>query len=67
VERRLRALALSSTLPGLRIEVHPRIAARLLAGRNPLLQQLERETSHRVILQAADESVHLDHVAVMPD
>lgn len=67
VERRLRGLALSSTLPGLRIEVHPRIAARLLAGRNPLLQRLEQETGHRVILQTADESAHLDHMAVMPD
>ncbi|MCE5253929.1 MAG: Rne/Rng family ribonuclease [Actinomycetia bacterium] len=67
VERRLRALVLTSTSPGLRVEVHPRIAARLLGGRNPLLRQVEQETGHRIFLQAADEKAALDHLAVVPD
>ncbi len=67
VERRLRGLALSSTLPILHIEVHPRIAARLLGGRTPLLRQLEAQTEHRVFVQAADETAPLDHLAVIPD
>ncbi len=67
VERRLRRLALSSALPGLRVEVHPHIAARLLAGRNSLLRQLEEETGHRVELQTADGMSPLDHCAVVPD
>jgi ribonuclease G len=67
VERRLRGLALSSTLPGLRVEVHPRIAARLLSGGSPLLRRLEQETGRQVFLQAADEIASLDHFAVIPD
>jgi len=67
VERRLRALVLTSTSPGLRVEVHPRIAARLLGGRNPLLRQVEQETGHRIFLQAADEKAALDHLAVVAD
>jgi len=67
VERRLRSLALSSALPGLRIEVHPRVAARLLSGRGPRLQELETRTGHHLLVQAADVSVPLDHLAVIPD
>jgi ribonuclease G len=67
VERRIRRLALSSVLPGLRLEVHPRVAARLLAGRCSLLHQLEEQTGHRVSLQTADEAAPLDHCAVVPD
>ncbi len=67
VERRLRSLALSSVLPGLRIEVHPRVAARLLSGRGPRLQEIETQTGHRLLVQAADETVPLDHLAIVPD
>jgi ribonuclease G len=67
VERRIRGVALSSVLPGLRVEVHPRIAARLVAGRNSLLRQLEEETSHRVLLETAEDAASLDHFAVIPD
>jgi ribonuclease G len=67
VERRLRSLALSSVLPGLRVEVHPRVAARLLSGRGPRLQELETQTGHRLLVQAADETVPLDHLAIVPD
>jgi ribonuclease G len=67
VERRLRGLARSSVLPALRIEVHPRIAARLLSGRDPLLHRLEAETERRVFVQVADEGAPLDHLAVVPD
>jgi len=67
VERRLRALVLTSTSPGLRVEVHPRIAERLLGGRNPLIRQVEQETGHRIFLQAADEKAALDHLAVVAD
>ena len=67
VERRLRGVAVSSVLPGLRVEVHPRIAARLLGGRSSLPQQLEALTGRHVFLQSADENVPLDHLAVIPD
>lgn len=67
VERRLRSLALSSAPPGLRVEVHPWVAARLLAGRSPRLQELETMTGHRLLVQEADDSVPLDHLAVVPD
>jgi ribonuclease G len=67
VERRLRGVAVSSVLPGLRVEVHPRIAARLLGGRSSLLQQLEALTGRHVFVQSADENVPLDHLAVIPD
>lgn len=67
VERRLRALALSSGLPGLRVEVHPQIAARLVGGGEPLLSRLEEETGRRLYLHLADDTVELDHVAVVPD
>ena len=56
VERRLRRLALSATLPGLRVEVHPRMAARLLGGRSPLhTASSRRRPGHRFLIEAADE------------
>ena len=67
VERRLRAMAESSVLPCLRVELHPRVAARLAAGQAPLLKQIEARTGHVFAVQTADESVPLDHVVVMPD
>lgn len=67
VERGLRALAVASGLPAVRVEVHPRMAARLAAGPQPLLPRLETETGRRLLLQAAAESVPLAHVAVVPD
>jgi ribonuclease G len=67
VERRLRALAQSSALPGFRIEVHPRVAARLLSGRSPLLRQLETQTGRRFFVRAAEETAPLEHLAVIPD
>ncbi|MFH1833428.1 MAG: ribonuclease E/G, partial [bacterium] len=67
VERRLRALALASAPLGLRVEVHPEVANRLLSGRGPRLQELEALTGCRLLVQAADASVSLDHLAVVPD
>jgi len=67
VQRRLRGLAMNSALPILRVETHPRVAARLLGGRDPLLRRLEAQTGRRVLVQAADESVPPDHLAVVPD
>ncbi|MFH0916913.1 MAG: Rne/Rng family ribonuclease [bacterium] len=67
VERRLRSMAFSSVLPGLRVEVHPWVAAHLLGGPGARLRELETMTGHRLFVQAADESVPLDHLAVVPD
>ncbi len=67
VERRLRSLARSSTGAGLRVEVHPRVARRLVEGPKPPLACIEEETERRVFLQSAAESVALEHLAVMPD
>lgn len=67
VERRLRSLARESCLPALRVELHPRIAARLLAGGHPLLRQLEADTGRSFYVLVADSSQPLDHVEVVPD
>ncbi|MBN1630748.1 MAG: Rne/Rng family ribonuclease [Thermoleophilia bacterium] len=67
VERQLRRLALSSALPGLRVEVHPRVAARLLVGRTPLLREIEEQTGRRFVVEVADDGVPFEHVAVLPD
>ncbi len=67
VERRLRNLALSTASEGLRVEVHPRIAALLLGGRSPRIRRLESLTGHRVLVDAADESVPLDYLTIAPD
>ena len=64
VERSLRRLAGSSALPGLRAEVHPFVAARLLGG---LLRDIEAETGRRIFVQMADAHVPLDHCAIVGD
>jgi ribonuclease G len=67
VERRLRSLASSATLPVLRVEVHPRVAALLLGGRSPRVRKLESLTGHRFSIAAAPEEVPLDYLNVVPD
>jgi ribonuclease G len=67
VERRLRGLASSSRGTGLRVEVHPRIARRLLEGPEPLLACIQGDTGARVFLQTAADTVPLEHLAVVPD
>jgi len=67
IERRLRDLALSATLPGSRVEVHPRIAALLLGGRSARIRKLEALTGHRFSVDAAVEGVPLDYLSVAPD
>lgn len=67
VERQLRRLACSSALPGLRVEVHPDIAVRLLNDANPVLRRLEQETGRRVLLETSDKKAPLDHFVVIPD
>jgi ribonuclease G len=67
VERRLEDLAKASVTPGMRVEVHPRMVALLNFGRPSRLERLERTLEHFIILLAADETVPLDHVAVVPD
>lgn len=67
VVRRIQGLARSTASSGIRVEVHPRIAVRLVSGRSPELLQLRGETGRRILVQAADESVPLDHLAVVPD
>jgi ribonuclease G len=67
VERRLRSLAAETPAPGLRVEVHPRIADRLTSGPEPALACIERDTGHRFFLQDADDGVPLEHLAVVPD
>ena len=67
VERGLRALARSSALPVLRVEVHPRVAARLVAGRSSLLRRLEAETGRRFLLEVASEAAPFEHLVVIPD
>ncbi len=67
VERRLRNLALSATLEGLRVEVHPRLAALLLSGRSPRIRKLESLTGHRFLIEVADDTVPLDYLTIRPD
>lgn len=67
IERRLRDLALSATLQGSRVEVHPRIAALLLGGRSARIRKLEALTGHRFSVDAAVEGVPLDYLSVAPD
>jgi ribonuclease G len=67
VERRLGGLLRASTLPVLRVEVHPRLAARISTGGAPMLQRLEAQTGRRFIIEEAGAEVALDHVAVVPD
>ena len=67
VENRLRSLALSSRLPALSVEVHPRIAARLLAGRTPVLRRIEAQAGCRFEVRASEGGLPLDRVEVVPD
>ncbi len=67
VERRLEDLLGCSVLPVLRVEVHPRIAARLTCGSGEMLQRLEAVTGRLLQLQQAGEEVPLAHVAIVPD
>jgi hypothetical protein len=57
----------SSSAGGLRVEVHPRIAGRLLAGSSSLLRRLEADTGRRVILETTEEAAALEFLAVVPD
>lgn len=67
VERRILSLASQANAPGLRVEVHPRMAAMFAVGRPSRLQQIETRTGRCLILCSADEGVALDHVAMLPD
>jgi ribonuclease G len=67
VERRLEDMSKASNTPGLRVEVHPRMLLLLTAGRPSPVERLERMAGHFVILVSADETVALDHAAVVPD
>lgn len=67
VERRLADVLRSSTLPALRVEVHPRMATRLGSGGGEIVQRLETATGRRVVVEAAGDEVALAHVAVKPD
>lgn len=67
VERRLLHVAQESSLPGVRVEVHPHMAALLREGRPSRLQQIEKRSGHFVTLCAAGEGVPLDYLAVVPD
>ena len=67
VERRLRAMAVMAPGVGLRVELHPRIVERLLAGRRSLLLRLEEDTGRRIMPQPAGDGVPLEHLAVVPD
>jgi ribonuclease G len=67
VERHLRSLARSATLPVSRVAVHPRVAALLLGGRNPRIRKLEALTGHKFSVSVASEEVALDSVSIVPD
>lgn len=67
VERRLMDMATASSVPGLRVEVHPRMVSLLRGGKPSRLEQLERLSGHFFILYAAEEAVELDHVCSLPD
>jgi ribonuclease G len=67
VERRIRKLARHSVVPGLRVEVHPRVCALLQSGQPSRLQRIEESTGHFVVISAARETVPLDHMVEVPD
>jgi ribonuclease G len=67
VDRRLRSLAAASATPVLRVEVHPRVAQRLLTSGKHVLRRLEEDTGHHFLVQSAGESAPLEHLAVVPD
>ena len=66
VERSLGDLLRASQLPVVRVEVHPRMAARLEPG-SDARQRLEARTGRRLIVEEAAADVPLAHVAVVPD
>jgi ribonuclease G len=47
------------------VELHPRVAALLLAGHSPRLKQLEAQTGVRFMIQAAEEGSPLDRLEVI--
>jgi ribonuclease G len=67
VERHLADLLRTSSLPIVRVEVHPQIAARLASGSEEILDRLEADTGRRAVVQSAAGDVALAHLAVVPD
>jgi ribonuclease G len=67
VERRLIRLARESATPGLRVAVHPRMAALLQSGEPSRVRRVESESGRFLILCPAEDAAALDHVALVPD
>jgi ribonuclease G len=78
VERRIRATAAGSSLPGVRVKVHPRIVDRLavpgadtagivVAPGASLLGLIETATGRRIFVEKAGGHASLDHFEVVPD
>ena len=55
-----------SELPVVRVEVHPRMAARLAPG-GEVARRLETQTGRRAEVLEASPEVALAHVALVPD
>ena len=66
VERSLGDLLRASDLPVVRVEVHPRMAARLEPG-SDMRQRLEARTGRRLVVETAAVDVPLAYVGVVPD
>jgi ribonuclease G len=66
VERRLAELLRQSELPVVRVEVHPRMAARLAPG-SEVARRLEIQTGRRAEVLEAASDVSLAHLAMVPD
>jgi ribonuclease G len=66
VERSLADLLRASELPVVRVEVHPRMAARLEPG-SDVRQRVEARTGRRLIVEEAGADVPLAYVGVVPD
>ena len=66
VERSLGDLLRASELPVVRVEVHPRMVARLTPG-SDVRQRVEARTGRRLIVEEAAADVPLAYVAVVPD
>jgi ribonuclease G len=67
VVRHILSLARASVLPGVRVQVHPRMLALLQEGAPSRLQEVQARSGRFVSLTAADEAVPLDHVKSVPD
>lgn len=65
VYRRIVTLACASRNPVVRVEVHPHMAARLMAGRKTPLARLEQETERRVLLEISAENAPLERVTLV--